>query len=90
MLGRGVEAVGGSRQEYAGSAWEIFVLSTQPLLVFDPHSPGPPTVQDHHLTVLKDVSGSFYMILITISHDAEPCLSLMLCVDRAILFIAVF
>ena len=47
----GGEAGGGSRQKYAGSAWEIFVLSTQPLLLFDPHSSGPPIVQDHHLPV---------------------------------------
>ena len=40
--------------------------------------------------VLKDMSGSFYMILITISHDVEPSLTLMLCVDLAILFLEVF
>ena len=40
--------------------------------------------------VLKDMSGSFYMILITILHDAKPSLSLILCVDLIILLLAVF
>lgn len=45
------EALGGGQGD-AGSVWEIFVLSTQHLPLFDPHSPVSHMVQDHHLPVL--------------------------------------